>query len=592
MLAGLLAFMTRSGQAQQRPAAAEQNVLRFRFMGPSIGNRIASVAGVPGDPTTYYAGAASGGVWKSTDSGATFAPIFDGQRVMAIGALAVASSDPKIVWAGTGEAWAIRDVDVMGDGVYKSTDAGATWTHLGLDQTGRIGRIVIHPTDPNIVYVCAAGRLTGPQQERGVFKTTDAGQHWDRVLFADPNTGCSGLAMDPKDSSVLFAGLWQVEMHTWAELSGGPGSAIFTTRDAGKTWKKVEHAGLPKPPLGKIDVAIAPTDSSRVYALIQTADQGSLWRSDDGGASWKVVSWDRALIGRAGYYIRLGVSTGDANELIVMNSSMHRSSDGGVTFTPGTGCGDCHDIWWDPKNPDRYALTHDAGMTITTDHLRTSSRVALPVGQMYHVAVDAQIPYYIYSNMQDDGTMRGPSDAPENVPNNATPMVGRGGRGGRGDAPPAEGRGRGDAPPGEGRGRGEGRGLSDPDAAAFGLGGFGGGGFGRGNVAQWEHNLGGCESGFTLPDLVDPNVVWASCYGNKLTRFDARTKTARSVAPWMISLDSPPADAKYRCHWTAPLAIDPFDHHTVFYGCQVIFATSDAGQSWKEIGRASCRERV
>jgi photosystem II stability/assembly factor-like uncharacterized protein len=573
MLAGVLVVVAGTPHAQPRGDQEPRSVLRFRFMGPSVGNRIASVAGVPGDPKTYYAGAASGGVWKSTDGGATFAPIFDAQRVMAIGALAVAASDSNVVWAGTGEAWAIRDVDVMGDGVYKSTDAGATWTHVGLEETGRIGRIAIHPTDPSIVYVCAAGRLTGPQQERGVFKTTDGGQHWDRVLFADPDTGCSGLAMDPKDPNVLFAGMWQIEMHTWAELSGGPGSAIYTSRDAGKTWKRIEHAGLPKAPVGKIDVAVAPTDSNRVYALIQTADQGSLWRSDDGGAAWKVVSWDRALIGRAGYYIRLGISTGDANELIVMNSSMHRSTDGGVTFTPSNGCGDCHDIWWDPKNPDRYVLTHDAGMSITTDHAKTYSRVVLPVGQMYHVAVDNQIPYYIYSNMQDDGTMRGPSDTPENAPNNAASAGGRG-RGGRADVPEEEG-----------RGRGADRGMSAADAAAFGLpGGRGpGGGFGRGNAAQWEHNLGGCESGFTVPDPADPNIVWASCYGNKLTRFDARTKTARSVAPWMISLDSPPNDAKYRCHWTAPLAVDPFDHNTVYYGCQVIFATSNGGQSWKAI---------
>jgi photosystem II stability/assembly factor-like uncharacterized protein len=574
ILLGVFTSITRAPIAQSRGGDTERpSVLHFRFMGPSVGNRIASVAGVPGDPTIYYAGAASGGVWKSTDSGATFTPIFDGQQVMAIGALAVAPSDPNTIWAGTGEAWAIRDVDVMGDGVYKSTDAGATWKHIGLEETGRIGRIVIHPTDPSIAYVCAAGRLTGPQQERGVFKTTDGGQRWERVLFADPNTGCSGLAMDPKDPNVLFAGMWQVEMHTWAELSGGPGSAIYTSRDAGKTWRRVEHSGLPKSPLGKIDVAIAPTDSNRVYALIQTADQGSLWRSDDGGAAWKVVSWDRALIGRAGYYIRLGVSSGDPNEVIVMNSSMHRSTDGGVTFSPANGCGDCHDIWWDPKNPDRYVLTHDAGMSITTDHAKTYSRVVLPIGQMYHVAVDNQIPYYIYSNMQDDGTMRGPSDAPENAPNNSASSRGRGGRGGRGDAPAEE------------QGRGEARGISEADAAAFGLGGGSGagGGFGRGNAGQWDHNLGGCESGFTLPDPVDPNVVWASCYGNKLTRFDARLKTARSVAPWMISLDSPPNDAKYRCHWTAPLAIDPFDHNTVYYGCQVIFATSNGGQSWKVI---------
>ncbi len=567
-LAAAFAAVTSTGQAQQSSPGQNQSVLRFRFMGPSVGNRIASVVGVPGDPSTYYAGAASGGIWKSTDGGATFSPIFENQQVQAIGSLALAPSDPKVVWAGTGEPWAIRDSDVMGDGVYKSTDAGATLTHVGLDQTGRIARIIVHPTDPNIVYVCAEGRLTGPQEEKGVFKTTDGGSHWDRVLFVNPNTGCSGLTMDPKDPNVLFAGTWEVVMRTWAELSGGPGSGVFVSRDAGRTWKRIEDPGLPKSPLGKIDVAIAPTDSNRVYALIQTADQGSLWRSDDGGNAWKVVSWDRALIGRAGYYIRLGVSPGDPNELLVADSSLHKSTDGGVTFNPNTGCGDCHDIWWDPKNPDRFVLTHDAGMTITTDHQKTSSRVALPIGQMYHVAADTQIPYYIYSNMQDDGTMRGPSDSPENAPNNAA-SPGRGGRG-RGGAG-SEGRG--------------GRGVAGPDAAAFGLGGGGGGfGFGgRGGGGQWEHGLGGCESGFTIPDPTDPDIVWASCYGNKLTRFDAKRKTARSVAPWMISLDSPPNDAKYRCHWTAPLAIDPFDHNTVYYGCQVIFATSNAGQSWKVI---------
>jgi photosystem II stability/assembly factor-like uncharacterized protein len=198
----------RGGRGQQ----PEPEPLKWRFMGPSVGNRIAAVAGVPSDPNIYYAGAASGGVWKSTDGGATFAPIFDGMRVAAIGARAVAPTDPKIVWAGTGKAWAIRPSDVIGDGIYKSEDAGTTWTHSGLDETGRIGRIIVHPTAANVVYACALGRLSGPQPERGVFKTTDGGRTWNRVLFADENTGCSGLTIDPKDPNVLFAGMWQVEM--------------------------------------------------------------------------------------------------------------------------------------------------------------------------------------------------------------------------------------------------------------------------------------------------------------------------------------------------------------------------------------------
>ncbi len=521
VLVALLVVMSSVMLAAQRRRAGPPAGLSFRFVGPAVGNRIASVAGVPGDPFTYYAGAASGGVWKTTDGGIRWDPISDGMPVQAIGALAVAPSDPSIVWAGTGEAWAIRDSDVIGDGIYRSLDAGRTWTHSGLDETGRIGRIVVHPTNPDIVFACALGRLTGKQQERGVYRTTDGGAHWERVLFVDENTGCSGLSMDAKNPRTLFAGTWQVEMHPWAELSGGPGSGVYVSHDGGSTWSRIESPGLPKPPVGKIDVAVAPTDSNRVYALIQTADQGSVWRSDDGGSTWRVVNWQRGLIGRAGYYIRLAVSPVNEDEILVSDSSFWQSTDGGRTFEERQWGGDNHDIWWDPKNADRFVLTHDAGLTITQQHGRSTQRVSLPIGQMYHVYLDNQVPYYVYSNMQDDGTMRGPAWAAENA---------------------------------------------------------GAGYNGLGN--QWDHGLGGCESGHTIPDPADPNIVWSTCYGNKVTRYDYRTKTPRSVAPAMITLDSPPSDAKYRCHWTAPLAIDPFDHNNVFYGCNVIFKTTNGGQSW------------
>ena len=347
-------LVTLPASAQRRGGAEAQEEFRFRFVGPVVGNRVASIAGVPGDPDIYYAGAASGGVWKSTDGGQQWTPIFDSQPVQAIGALAVAPSDPNIVWAGTGEAWTIRESDVIGDGMYKSTDAGKTWTHMGLDETGRIDRIIVHPSNPDIVYACALGRTTGPQQERGVYRTIDGGAHWDRVLFADENTGCSGLSMDAHNPRTLIAGMWQVEMHTWGMFSGGPGSGLYISHDGGAKWTRVESRGLPKPPVGKIDVAIAPTNSNRLYALIQTKDQGSLWRSDDAGENWRVINWDRALIGRAGYYIRLAVSTGNENEVLVSNSSFHVSTDGGETFrTSNGGGGDNHEIWIDPKNPDR-----------------------------------------------------------------------------------------------------------------------------------------------------------------------------------------------------------------------------------------------
>ncbi len=320
----------RGGRGGPAAAPLPTSDPQFKFMGPAVGNRISAAAGIPGDPTTYYAAAASGGVWKSTDSGKTFVPVFDAQQVMAIGSLAVARSNKNVVWAGTGEAWAIRDSDMMGDGVYKSTDAGVTWTNMGLKDTGRVGRILVNPKDPDNVFVCAAGRMTGPQQERGVFKTTDGGKTWTRSLFVDPDTGCSGLSMDSSDPNTLIAGAWRVVMHTYAMFSGapdseftahGPGSGVYITHDGGVTWKRIEGHGMPKPPVGKVDVAIAPSNSKRLYALIQTPDQGSIWRSDDGGENWTNGSWQRALIGRAGYYIHLDVNPQDPDEVLVTNSS-------------------------------------------------------------------------------------------------------------------------------------------------------------------------------------------------------------------------------------------------------------------------------
>jgi photosystem II stability/assembly factor-like uncharacterized protein len=516
-LIALAALLGAAAAAVPAVEVSQESDFRFRFVGPRVGNRIASVAGVRGDPGVYYAGAASGGVWKSTDAGNRWLPIFDKQTAAAIGALTVAPSQPGTVWAGTGEAWVIRDSDVMGNGIYKSTDAGRTWTNMGLPASGRIGRIIVHPSDPDIVFACVLGRATGPQQERGVYRTSDGGQHWARVLFAGESAGCSGLSMDAHDPHTLIAGMWQLEMHTWGEYSGGPQSGIYISHDGGNKWTRLEGHGLPNAPLGKIDVAIAPTNSNRIFALIQTKDQGSVWRSDDAGEQWKLVNSQRALIGRAGYYIRLAVSTGSDNEVYVANSSFHQSLDWGESFHEVRWGGDTHDIWVDPVNPDRFVITDDGGMLITTVHGRGFHRVTLPIGQMYHVAVDEQIPYYFYSNMQDDGNMRGPS-----VPIDS-------------------------------------------------------------EETGWDRHMGGCESGFTIPDPSDPNVVWATCYGDTVTRWDARHKEAHSVSPWKHTLDSPPNAVKYRCHWTPPLAIDPFDHNTVYYGCQVIFRTSDAGHSWSVV---------
>ena len=523
LILGAMLGLSLAGPASAQRSRPDPNKFGFRFVGPAQGNRVASVAGIPGNKKIYYAGAASGGIWKTVDGGNRWVPIFDDQPVAAIGALAVSPANPNIVWAGTGEAWAIRDMDVMGDGVYRSTDAGKTWQHVGLGGSGRIARMIASPTNPDELWVCAAGRLTGPQQERGVFHTTDGGKNWTRSLFVDPNTGCSGLSIDPRDPNTLVAGTWQVVMHTWGEFSGGPGSGVFITHDGGKSWQRVVGHGLPKSPVGKIDVAIAPTNSKRIYALIQAPGQGSVWRSDDGGANWQVTSWDRTLVGRAGYYIKIEVSPGDENKVYVASSNYHVSSDGGKTFEVRNWGGDNHAIWMDPTDPDHFALTYDGGIDITTVAGEGWRKTSLPIGQIYHVAVDDQIPYSFYGNMQDNSTMRGPS-----VPLGST---------------------------------------------AWGLG----------SSAGWDHGMGGCESGWTVPEPGNPDIVWATCYGNEVTRWDAKTKLARSVAPWLHTLSAAPGDTKYRCHWTAPLAIDPFDPKSVYYGCQVIFRTNDAGQSWKVI---------
>lgn len=561
-----------------RPAT-QAEPFAFQFMGPAPGGRIASVTGVAGDPRTWYLGSASGGVWKSSDSGHTFVPVFDSMPVQAIGALATAPSEPNTVWAGTGEAWAIRDADVMGDGVYKSTDAGKTWTNMGLRETGRIARVIVNPNDANNVFVCALGRATGPQQERGVYRTRDGGRTWTRVLFVDDGTGCSGITMDAHDPNVLFAGMWQVVMHTWVMIGGGPSSGLYVTRDGGDSWSKVTESGLPKSPVGKIDVAIAPTNSNRVYALIQTADQGSVWRSDDGGRKWKVSNWARTLIGRAGYYIDIKVSSGNPDEVLIANSSFWRSTDGTKTFKDVPWGGDTHDIWIDPKNPDSFALTDDAGAHITLDHGKSFTSVTLPNGQMYHVAVDNRVPYWIYSNRQDNSyPMRGASDSP--IRYGARP-----GRAGQrpstdssrsGSTRRASREGGADAANRDTTQQRPQRSVRTPSDTGYDQINFAA----MSGRTPWEDGLGGCESGFTIPDVKDPNIVWADCYGDQVTRWDAHTKLARSVSPWIHTLDFPPNSEKYRCHWTPPLAIDPFDTKTVYYGCQVIFKTSDAGQHW------------
>ena len=362
----------------------------YRYVGP-VGNRIDAVTGVPGDPNVYYIGAASGGVFKSEDGGHSWRPIFDDQPAQSVGAIAIAPSDPNVIWVGTGEPF-IRSNVSIGNGVYRSTDGGETWMHMGLEKTGRVGRIVIDPRDPNVVFVAALGTLYGPQQERGVYRTEDGGHTWKRVLFANENAGAVDLVMDPNNPRILFAATWQMRIWTWGRESGGPGSGIWRSKDGGDTWQRLEGHGLPHGTMGKIGLAMSKADSRRVYALIETSSnqeyekfsdhEGVLWRSDDGGESWRMVSADHTLAQRPLYYSRMAVEPDDAEQVFFMSTRHSLSLDGGRTIENAGAGGDNHDMWIDPLLPNRMIVGHDGGISISTTRGRSWYRPQLPVAQM------------------------------------------------------------------------------------------------------------------------------------------------------------------------------------------------------------------
>jgi len=492
--------------------------LHFRYIGPP-GNRTSAVIGVPGNIMVYYVGAASGGIWKSEDAGQNWFPVFDNQPVQSIGALAIAPSDPSVVWAGTGEPF-IRSNISIGNGVYKSTDAGKTWQHMGLDLTGRIGRIVIDKNNPKIVLVAALGHCYGSQQERGVFRTSDGGNTWKRVLFVDENTGCFEIAMDPNNSRILFAGMWPIEIKTWGRVSGGPGGGIYMSKDEGLTWKHLTGHGLPKPPIGKVGLAIAPSNSKTVYALMETGtpNRGVLWRSKDGGENWKLISYDRILNERPHYASRIMVNPADENEVYFAANSHSISLDGGVTTERSGWSGDSHDMWADPLLPDRMMISDDGGVIITLNRGKSWKRIKLPTAQMYHVAVDNQIPYFVYGGEQDNIGYKGPF------------VTGS-----------------------------------------------------RSGSTTWHVTAGG-ECGFIVPDPVDPNIVWGGSYNAGLTKVDYRTGHKQTVMVWPESAYGASAGIlKYRFNWTFPIAISPFNHNKVYVGSQYIHVTTDGGKSWKVI---------
>lgn len=545
VLVAVVAAFTTSALAAQAPSGSPDpglySALHWRNIGPE-GNRFSAAAGIPGDPLTYYVGAASGGIYKTVDGGVNWTAIFDDQPVQSIGALVVSPSDPNVVWAGTGEG-KIRSHISIGQGVYRSTDAGRSWTLMGLEQTGRIIRMVVHPTNPDIAVVCALGHAYGPQRERGVFRTDDGGRTWAHTLFVDENTGCSDLAMDPNNPRVLFAGTWQLEIHTWGRTSGGPGGGLHVSRDGGVTWTRLTGNGLPTKPVGKVAVAIAPSNGQRVYAMFETGDgipwngqpteDGQIWRSEDGGHTWAMINRDRDAMGRPHYYSRMAVNPDDADETYYLTASFAVSIDGGHTLrtlaranAPG---GDHHDIWIDPTDGDRMIVAHDQGLSITQNRGRTWYRQRLTNAQMYHVTVDNAVPYNVLGNKQDEPTYRGPS--------NSRIMGGR-----RIDGIPR---------------------------------------------AMWHH-VGGGESGWATPDPTDPNIVWSSASGSGMVggiivRYEEDRRQFRTVEVWPEQSRGAAAGVRYRFVWDAPLLISPHDNNTIYTGSQHVHRTRNGGQSWEVI---------
>lgn len=492
--------------------------LSFRLIGPGIGGRCCRACGVPGDPHTYYAAAAAGGVWKSTDGGVSFRPIFDDQPVASVGSIAVAPSDPNVIYVGTGEA-NIRGNVASGNGIYRSTDAGKTWKHVW-KQEGQIGTMIVHPSNPDVAFAAVFGKAFAPNPQRGVYRTTDGGKTWKRVLHKDSDTGASDVCFDPHNPRILFAGLWQARRRPWEMTSGGPGGGLYVSRDGGDHWRRLTGNGLPDGILGKIGVAVAPSDGRRVYALIE-AEKGGLFRSDDGGDHWRLADGGHYLRQRAWYYSTLTVDPVNPDVVWCPQVPMLRSIDGGKTFhkVKGLHHGDNHDAWVDPKDPRRVIVANDGGIDITADG-RTWQAPALPIAQFYHVAADNRTPYHVSGPIQDWGTAQGPSNS-----------------------------------------------LSGGAIAE----------------TEW-HPVGGGETGFTAPDPSDPDVVYAGEYGGIITRYDNRTRQAHNVSIYPTNPSGHGAeDLRYRFQWTAPIMVSPHDSKTVYHAANVLFQTTDGGQHWARI---------
>jgi len=493
--------------------------MKWRLVGPFRGGRVIAVAGVPSESNTYYFGGVAGGVWKTTDGGISWTPLFDQQPVSSIGSIAVADSDPRIIYVGTGEA-CIRGNISYGDGVYRSTDGGKTWRNVGLRDSRHIGRVIIHPRNPDIVFVAALGHAYGPNTERGVFRSKDGGTTWEKVLYKDEKTGAIDVTFDPNNPNVGFAALWEASRTPWSLTSGGPGSGLYRSTDGGTTWKRLEGNGLPKGALGRIGVSISGADSNRVYALIE-AEEGGLYRSDDGGEKWTRVNEDHRFRQRAWYFTHVFADPKNVDTVYILNTGFFRSTDGGQKFSllPAPH-GDHHGLWIDPNNPQRIINGNDGGANISTDGGKTwSSQDNQPTAQFYHVATDNQFPYYVYGAQQD---------------NTSVGIASRSSR----------------------------EAIDKPD---------------------W-YPVGGGESGYVVPHPADTNIVYAGSYAGYITRFDKRTWQAQDISPWPESpIGYGAATLKHRFQWTEPILVSLHDPNILYFAAEVLFKSVNGGMSWSVI---------
>ncbi|HEV8169878.1 MAG TPA: hypothetical protein VGP59_11030, partial [Pyrinomonadaceae bacterium] len=494
--------------------------LRWRMLGPFRAGRVNAVSGVAGQPNTFYFGSVGGGVWKSLNSGRTWTPIFDSTNVASIGAIGIAPSNPDVIYAGTGEA-DMRDSIAFGNGVYKSSDAGNTWKHLGLENTRQIGRIIVDPKNPNTVFVAALGNVYAPNPDRGVYRSRDGGATWQKVLFKNEDVGAIDLAFDPVDPKIVYATLWNARRPPWFIYTpaNGPGGGIFKSVDGGSTWKEIS-AGIPLEGRGHIGISVAPANRNRIFAVVDAKDGGVFW-SNDAGTTWTRLSSDKRLWDRGWYFEKVTVDPKNADVVYVMNTSMYRSTDAGKTWTPikgAPGGDDYHQLWIDPDDPKRMILASDQGAIVTVDGAATwSSWYNQPTAQIYHVAADFRFPYWITGAQQDSGAVGTPSRSNHSE-------------------------------------------ISNRD---------------------WEGLCAGGEAGYTAPDPLHPEIL----FGGTVSRCNVLTGESKNVSP-----ERGATPGQYRHAWTQPLVFSKADPHALYYANQFLYKTTNGGESWTQISQDLTRE--